>query len=393
MNELIQRKVGSVFKRLIQDYPVITLTGPRQSGKTTLCRMTYPEMAYANLEDPEIREYAFTDPKGFLAQFPDSVILDEIQRVPELISYIQVIVDTPGFSGNYILTGSQNFSVSNTVNQSLAGRTALLTLLPLSSSEILNRYPESKPDVLIYQGGYPVIYRKCLNPTQVLGDYIATYVERDIRQLSMIRNLTVFQRFLGLCAGRTGQLLNSSSLSNDTGVSQTTVREWLSILEASYICFRLPPFYGNISKRLVKSPKLYFYDTGLAAYLMGINSISQLSVHPLRGMLFENLIVTEILKFILNRRMRPDLFFYRDSNGNEVDLVIPDGTGFVPVEIKSGATISKDFFKGLAKFSKAVKSPVNKLLVYGGNDERVQNGVQITGLHTLDRTLENSLQI
>lgn len=393
MNELIQRKVGSVFKRLIQDYPVITLTGPRQSGKTTLCRMTYPEMAYVNLEDPEIREYAFTDPKGFLAQFPDSVILDEIQRVPELISYIQVIVDTPGFSGNYILTGSQNFSVSNTVNQSLAGRTALLTLLPLSSSEILNRYPESKPDVLIYQGGYPVIYRKCLNPTQVLGDYIATYVERDIRQLSMIRNLTVFQRFLGLCAGRTGQLLNSSSLSNDTGVSQTTVREWLSILEASYICFRLPPFYGNISKRLVKSPKLYFYDTGLAAYLMGINSISQLSVHPLRGMLFENLIVTEILKFILNRRMRPDLFFYRDSNGNEVDLVIPDGTGFVPVEIKSGATISKDFFKGLAKFSKAVKSPVNKLLVYGGNDERVQNGVQITGLHTLDRTLENSLQI
>lgn len=393
MDELIQRKVGNVFKRLTHDYPVITLTGPRQSGKTTLCRMTYPEMAYANLEDPELREYAATDPKGFLAQFPDSAILDEIQRVPELISYIQVIVDTPGFSGNYILTGSQNFSVSNTINQSLAGRTALLTLLPLSCSEILNRYPEKEVDKLIYQGGYPAIYRKRLNPTQTLGDYLATYVERDIRQLSMIRNLTVFQRFLGLCAGRTGQLLNCSSLSNDTGISQTTVKEWLSILEASYICFRLPPFYGNISKRLVKSPKLYFYDTGLAAYLMGINSMSQLSVHPLRGMLFENLIVTEILKFFLNRRMRPGLFFYRDSNGNEVDLIIPNGAGFVPVEIKSGATISKDFFKGLVKFSEAVKSPVSELLVYGGNDEKMQNGVQITGLQTLDRILENSFQI
>ena len=393
MNELVQRKVGSAFKRLAQDYPVITLTGPRQSGKTTLCRMTYPETAYANLEDPEIREFAATDPKGFLAQFPNSVILDEIQRVPELVSYIQVLVDTPGFSGNYILTGSQNFSVSNTVNQSLAGRTALLTLLPFSCSEILNRWPENGIDKLIYKGGYPVIYQKRLDPSQTLGDYVATYVERDIRQLSMIRNLTVFQRFLGLCAGRIGQLLNCTSLSNDTGVSQTTVKEWLSLLEASYICFRLPPFYGNVSKRLVKSPKLYFYDTGLAAYLMGINSMSQLFVHPLRGMLFENLIITEILKFFLNRHMRPGLFFYRDSNGNEVDLVIPNGTEFIAVEIKSGATVSKDFFKGLKKFFEAVKSPVNGVLVYGGSDVRVQNGVQITGLHMLDRILEKTLKI
>ncbi len=349
--------------------------------------MTFPDMAYANLEEPDTREFAATDPRGFLAQFSGGAILDEIQRVPELISFIQVAVDAQNFKGNYIITGSQNLSVSNTVNQSLAGRTALLTLLPFSFIEISDNWADSDVNHLIYKGGYPRIYHRNLNPTRTLSDYTATYIERDVRRLSMVKDLTVFQKFLGLCAGRTGQLLNYANLSNDTGVAQTTIKEWFSILEASYICFRLPPYSGNLSKRLVKSPKLFFYDTGLAAYLMGINSVEQIAVHPLRGMLFENLIVTEVMKYFINNGRRPGLMFYRDSNGNEVDLVIQRGTDVVPIEIKSAATLNRDFFKGLKRFKASVSSSADGILVYGGSETRMQNGVQVICLDSLDDVL------
>lgn len=392
MSQFIHRLSESLLKQLAGQYPVVTITGPRQSGKTTMCRMAFPEMAYASLEEPDTREFAANDPRGFLAQFSNGAILDEIQHVPELSSYIQVAVDVPDFRGNYILTGSQNLSVCNTVNQSLAGRTALLTLLPFSFIEISDNWSDSNIDHLIYQGGYPRIYHRELNPTRTLSDYTATYIERDVRQLSMVKDLTVFQRFLGLCAGRTGQLLNYANLSNDTGVSQSTIKEWLSILEASYICFRLLPYFGNISKRLVKSRKLYFYDVGLAAYLMGINSVEQLTVHPLRGMLFENLIVTEVMKHFFNKgQSRPGLMFYRDSNGNEVDIVARRGTGIVPIEIKSASTVTPQFFKGLKRFKAIVDRSTNGILVYGGSDTRIQNGVQITGLCSLNEMLSRYL--
>jgi len=354
--------------------------------------MVFPNLPYANLEDPETREFAQTDPKGFLARYPDGAIIDEIQRVGVLTSYIQVLVDKREFKGLFVLTGSRNFTVRSSVDQSLAGRTAIVTLLPFSHEEISSRWPTLSTEELLYRGFYPRIYDKNLDPTQCLADYVSTYVERDLRQLSMIRDLTTFQRFLGLCAGRIGQLLNYESLANDSGASQATIKEWISLLEASYIAFRLPPYYKNISKRLIKSPKLYFYDVGLAAYLMGIDSPSQVRTHPLRGMLFENLIVSEVLKFFLHRGRRPQLLFYRDSNGNEVDLLIPSGPHFIPMEIKSAETITSDFFKGLNRFKEAAGEPTQGILVYGGTDSRTQSGVRITNLKALPGTLSAVLE-
>ncbi len=383
MNHFITRTCERLLIRLLSQYPVITLTGPRQAGKTTLCRMTFDDLDYSNLEDPDIREFAANDPRGFLAGFPHGGIIDEFQRVPELTSYIQGIVDDPGFDGTFVLTGSQDLAIRNTVNQSLAGRTAIACLLPFAFDELSARWPNLSLDELIYRGFYPRIYDRRLNPTQALADYVGTYVERDLRQLSLIRDLSQFQKFLGLCAGRVGQLLNLESLGNDTGVSQTTAREWVSLLEASYIAFRLPPFFANVSKRLIKSPKLYFYDVGLAAYLMGISSPTQLAVHPLRGLLFENLIVVEIMKYFLNRGPRRNLFFYRDSNGNEVDLIIPLAHEYVPIEIKAAATANMDFFKGLNRFSNAVIGARDPILVYDGSDSRVQQGVRIVNLQGL----------
>ncbi len=368
-------------------YPVVTVTGPRQSGKTTLCRMVFPDLPYANLEDPETREFAMTDPKGFLKRFPNGAVIDEIQRVGELTSSIQVLVDDPGFEGTFVLTGSRNLTVRGSVDQSLAGRTALITLLPFSYEELATRWPISAVDDLIYAGFYPRIHDRGLNPTQSLADHVSTYVERDLRQLSLIRDLTVFQRFLGLCAGRVGQLINHESLANDTGVSHATVREWISILEASFIAFRLPPFFRNISKRLIKSPKLYFYDVGLAAYLMGIDSPTQLRTHPLRGMLFENMIVVEVLKFLLNRGRRPSLYFYRDSNRNEIDIIIPHGARIIPMEVKSAETIRADFFKYLRRIRSILDEAEAGILVYGGGEIRIQQDVDVTNLLSLTDTL------
>jgi predicted AAA+ superfamily ATPase len=331
------------------------------------------------MESPDIRQFAFDDPRGFLSQYPDGVILDEIQRAPDLVSYLQPIVDDDPTPGRYILTGSQQFEVSNTINQSLAGRTALVKLLPFSTEELHPAFTLPDVDHLLYHGFYPRIWDRQINPTQALGDYFETYIERDLRQLATIKDLNLFERFIRLCAGRTGQLLNLSSLANDTGISHTTSRNWLSLLEASYVIFLLQPYYQNIPKRLVKSPKLYFYDVGLAAYLLGIENSRHVSRDPLRGNLFENMVVAEAMKFRLNRGRRSNLYFYRDAKGNEVDLLMLDGPDILPIEIKSGMTISRDYFKGLNNFSKTFKGHIHRGggVVYAGDQTQERTDVTV----------------
>jgi predicted AAA+ superfamily ATPase len=315
---------------------VVTLTGPRQSGKTTLCRAAFPQKPYINLESPDVREFARNDPRGFLASYPDGAILDEIQRTPELPSYLQPVIDDSGAPGQFILTGSQQFEVMTNIGQSLAGRTALLKLLPLSIEELSNAEINMETDELLLTGFYPRIYDVGLKPSQVLGDYVETYVERDIRQLISIKDLALFQKFVRLCAGRVGQLLNLQSLGNDAGVSHTTARSWLTLLQAGYVVFLLQPWHKNIAKRQIKSPRLYFYDVGLASWLLGAEDERHVRYHPLRGNLFENLVIMEALKYRYHRGERSNLYFWRDGKGNEVDLLVENGPDIVPVEIKSG---------------------------------------------------------
>ncbi len=375
---MIPRTITPVLKQLADQYPVVTLTGPRQSGKTTLCRSAFPDKLYVNLESPDTREFAHSDPRGFLSSCPDGAILDEIQRVPQLLSYLQPIIDERSVPGQFILTGSQQFEVMTTISQSLAGRTALLKLLPFSIEELKGASIQPSIDSLLLHGFYPRIYDSGLNPTQALGDYLETYVERDIRQLINIKDLALFEKFVRLCAGRTGQLLNLQSLGNDVGVSHTTARSWLTLLEASYVVFLLHPWHTNISKRQVKAPKLYFYDVGLAAYLLGTESELHVNRHPLRGNLFENLVVIEALKYFYNRGRRNKLHFWRDAKGNEVDLVIEAGPDVVPIEIKSGATINEDYFKGLRSFAaKLAVPPRTSALVYGGTERQQRSDVNV----------------
>jgi uncharacterized protein len=377
---MIDRTIEPVLKDLATKYPVVTLTGPRQSGKTTLCRKVFPDAPYANLERPDTREFAATDPHGFLAAYPaDAIVLiDEIQRVPDLVSYIQVIVDERKAPGQFILTGSRQFEVMDAVNQSLAGRTALLKLLPFSIAEIRGTTLPESMDLLLLTGFYPRIHDQGLNPTQALGDYYETYVERDVRQLASIRDLGLFQKFVRLCAGRIGQILNLQSLANDAGVSHTTARAWITLLEASYVLFLLKPWHINISKRLIKSPKIYFYDVGLAAWLLGMESERHVSRDPLRGSLVENLALTETFKYRFNRGRRNAVTFYRDSRGAEVDMILESGRDVFPVEVKAGATIAADFFKGLAHFSRLVGGlPHGGCLLYGGRETREQGPYRV----------------
>ena len=389
---MIERTIAPILTRLSAQYPVLTITGPRQSGKTTLCRAAFPEKRYVNLESPDTRQFALNDPRGFLAQFPDGAILDEIQRAPHLLSYIQPIVDERNTPAQYILTGSQQFEVADTVNQSLAGRTALLKLLPLSISELKSAYPIPSIDRLLLTGFYPRIHDQGLDPTQALGDYFETYVERDIRQLLAIKDLNLFEKFVKLCAGRIGQVLNLQSLGNDVGISHTTARSWLTLLEASYVIFVLQPWHNNFSKRQIKSPKLYFYDVGLASYLLGLEKELHVSRDPLRGNLFENLVVIEALKYRFNRGKRNNLHFYRDAKGNEVDLLVDIGPHVFPLEIKAGATISEDYFKGLRSFAgNGAPLPLGTGLVYGGEEMQSRSGIRIypaTGIHELLDSLE-----
>lgn len=375
---LIDRTIEPVLISLTRQYPVVTITGPRQSGKTTLCRKVFPHMAYVNLEAPDTRQFALDDPRGFLSAYPDGVILDEIQRVPGLPSYIQTIVDDRRKAGHFILTGSQQFEVMEGISQSLAGRTAMLKLLPFSMEELAGAGTIPPIDTMLLTGFYPRIYDMKLNPTQAMADYFETYVERDLRRLINVRELNLFEKFVRLCAGRVGQILNIQGLANDVGVSHTTIRGWMTILEASYIIFPLRPYYRNMSKRLIKSPKLYFYDVGLACYLLGVEHESHVRTHPARGSLFENLVIVEALKYRYNRGKRQNMCFYRDSSGQEVDLILEFGGGLFPVEIKAGATVTNDFFRGLRYFAGLnPELPWGTAIVYGGDAVQTRSECRI----------------
>jgi len=365
---MLPRQIKSSLLRLAAQYPVVTVTGPRQSGKTTLCRAAFPKKPYVNLEPADVRKYANEDPRAFLKQYPAGAVLDEIQRAPGLLSYIQPLVDDAKKEGMFILTGSRQFEVMEAVTQTLSGRTALLKLLPFSIPELGKKRASMSADELIYTGFYPRIYDRKLNPTQMLADYFATYVERDLKRVVNVHDLNSFEKFVRLCAGRTGQLLNLQNLASDTGVSHTTARAWLSALEASYIVFLLQPLHENISKRLIKSSKLYFYDVGLAAYLIGIENARQVATHPLRGSLFENLVVMEAAKHRLNSGAMVNFNFFRDSAGNEVDLVVGRGPNMLPLEIKAGETVNDDYFDGLNKFSKLFPKTAHPgAVIYGGD--------------------------
>ncbi|MDE0150669.1 MAG: ATP-binding protein [Rhodospirillaceae bacterium] len=374
---MIEREIAPRLKRLFGQYPFVTVTGPRQSGKTTLCRETFSDLAYVNLEAPDHREFAESDPRGFLSRLDEGAILDEIQRVPDLLSYLQVVADERGRNGLFILTGSEHFKLSEAIGQSLAGRTALLRLLPFTLAEREQSGAGGTLDDILYSGFYPRIYDQGIDPRQALGDYFETYVERDVRRLGEIRNVANFQRFVRLCAGRVGQLVNFESLGSDAGVSHTTVRNWLDLLERSYIAFRLPPFHANLRKRLVKTPKLYFYDVGLAAYLIGIERADQVASHPLRGSLFENMVVVEVLKHRFNRGRSSNLSFFRDSRGLECDLLFETGSGIGAIEIKSGATIAPDFFASLNAVASAIPEIGMKAVVYGGPDRQSRNAGEV----------------
>jgi predicted AAA+ superfamily ATPase len=379
----IQRQALGVLRQRATLYPVVTVLGPRQSGKTTLCRMAFPDKPYVNLEQPDVREFAQQDPKAFLAQFPDGAVLDEIQNVPELLSWIQVLTDADPRKGRFVLTGSHQLQVSAQVTQSLAGRTAVIELLPLSVSEltaglVLSLATPDDVNRLILQGGYPRIHAQDMPPDVMLSDYFATYVERDVRQLINLRHLREFGQCVRLLAGRTGQLLNQTSLGNEVGVSSNTITQWLSILEASFLVFTLAPWSVNIGKRLVKSPKIYFYDVGLACWLLGIKTVEQLQHHPLRGALFENLVVLEVLKSLRNQGLRDPLYFFRDSNGLEIDLLLDHADGLQLVEIKASQTVSAPLFKNLRAVSALLGDRVkSQHLIYGGVERQDRTGVEV----------------
>lgn len=386
---MVGREITSRLVELFQQYPFVTVTGPRQSGKTTLCRSVFPDLAYVNLEAPDQREFAESDPRAFLARLNAGAILDEIQRVPSLLSYLQVIADEKRRNSLFVLTGSEQFRLSDAINQSLAGRTALLRLLPFSLAERQLTGASGEVDDILFSGFYPRIHDQGLDPRQALGDYFETYVERDVRQLSEIRNLSSFQRFVRLCAGRVGQVVNLSSLGADAGVTHTTAREWLTVLEASYIVYQLQPFHSNVQKRLIKSPKLYFYDVGLASYLIGIENAKQIATHPLRGSLFENAVVMEALKHRFNRGRQSNLSFFRNVRGLECDLFYETGQGIGAIEIKSGATVASDYFDSLNRVANGLSEVTKKLVVYGGLDRQSRANVEAVPLGELGGVLKN----
>lgn len=379
---MIYREAEKELQLLSAQVKAVAVTGPRQSGKTTLVKKVFKEKAYVNLENPDLRQFAREDPRGFLSNYPDGAVLDEVQRVPELFSYLQQILDEKEQNGLFILTGSNNFLLNGNISQSLAGRVGYLFLLPLDIGEI--NPGANMSNQLIFKGGYPEIYQKDIDPKKYYDNYIRTYVERDVRLLKNITDLYTFERFLRLCAGRTGQLLNMSSLAADVGVDVKTIGSWLGVLEASFIAFRLYPYHENYNKRIVKMPKLYFYDTGLASALMGIEDVSQLTIHPLRGGLFENLVVVDFLKRLYNNGKQNNLYFWRDNIGNEVDLLIKKGANRYPVEIKSAQTISDEFFKGIRYWNKLTNTE-GGYLVYAGDMLQKRSGeINIVPVHLLN---------
>ena len=386
---MIIRKAEEEIKVLAAQFKAVAVVGPRQSGKTTLVRSVFMHKPYVNLENPDVRRYALEDPRGFLSNYPEGAILDEAQRVPELFSYLQQILDeTPG-QGLFIITGSNNFLLQGSISQSLAGRVGYLYLLPLSLDEIAGK--ESNINALLYRGSYPALYNEDTDAGKWYANYISTYVERDVRLLKNITDLVTFERFLRLCAGRIGQLLNMSSLAVEVGVDVKTINSWISVLETSFIVFRLQPYHENFNKRVVKMPKLYFYDTGLAVALLGIENAGQLSLHPFRGSLFENLIVIDFLKRRYNTGKSNNLFFWRDSAGNEIDLLLAIGSNKIPVEIKSGQTVTSDYTKGILFWNKMTKTE-GGFIVYGGDMmQNRSNGIRIVPFKEIDTININTI--
>jgi predicted AAA+ superfamily ATPase len=366
---MVPRDAAKTLSRLAKGFPIVAITGPRQAGKTTLAKAVFGDKPYITLENPDEREFAQNDPKRFLARFPQGAILDEIQRCPELLSWLQGWVDDRGLMGDFVLTGSAQLDLVAGITQTLAGRVGRVELLPLSSSELAaaNMLANSLT-LMLFQGGYPALYSRAVTPQDWFNNYMATYVERDVRQLINVRELGQFQTFVKMCAARTGQLLNLSALGADCGISAVTAKQWLTVLEASYIVALLRPHHNNYGKRLVKTPKLYFLDSGLAAWLLGIRDAQTLETHASRGALFETWVFSELYKHSLNAGQTPALHFWRDSTGNEIDLIDETAQGLRPIEIKSGATYAKDWVSGLRKWQALAKTEsLQPAIVYGGD--------------------------
>ncbi len=379
---MIKREAEFELRALSAQFKAVAVIGPRQSGKTTLVRMVFKDKPYANLENPDVRKFAMEDPRGFLSNYPQGAVIDEVQRVPELFSYLQQILDETSANGLFVLTGSNNFLLQQSISQSLAGRVGYLFLLPLSLHEINDK--GLTINQLIFTGGYPVLYNETTEPAKWYPNYIRTYVERDVRLIKNITDLCAFERFLRLCAGRIGQLLNMSSLAVEVGVDVKSISSWIGILETSFIVFRLQPYHSNFNKRIVKMPKLYFYDTGLAVALLGVENAGQLNLHPLRGSLFENMVVVDFLKRRYNSGKSNNLFFWRDNVGNEIDLIIENGQKLLPVEIKSGQTITNEFFKGINFWNKMTQTE-GGIVVYGGDMiQKRSNGITVVPLNDLN---------
>ncbi|WP_164126568.1 ATP-binding protein [Sphingobacterium luzhongxinii] len=379
MSEWITRTLAEEIKKRIDQYPILAVTGPRQSGKTTLLKILFPDYAYVSLENPDNRSFATEDPNGFLQQYAGPVILDEVQRVPELFSYLQTAVDESGEMGQYILSGSQNFHLLKHITQSLAGRVALFRLLPLDTHELerAGKLPDNYLKACI-KGGYPAIYHRGINPTDFYANYIRTYVEKDVTELINIRDLNSFRTFLGLCAARAGQLLNLTAMANACNISQPTAKSWLSILESSYIVFQLYPYHENFNKRLVKTPKLYFYDTGLLTHLLQIREQEELATNRFKGNIFENFVIANFQKFNENSYQHLQYYFWQDHNGIELDLLLKNARGFDVYEIKSTQTISAPLFKNLKHFAELVEPQiVTPHLIYGGEESLIRSGVQV----------------
>lgn len=391
---MIPRTLEKNLLALSGYYPAVVVTGPRQSGKTTLCRMAFPQKAYVSLEALDVQAYARTDPRGFLKEYEQGAIIDEIQNVPGLLSYLQTEVDANPESGRFILTGSQHFGLSQSISQSLAGRCGILVLLPPSLDEL--RAFSNAPDDLftvLFQGAYPRIYDRHIPAHQWLADYTATYVQRDVRQVVNVGDLQTFTNFLKLCAGRAAQEINLSRIGSDAGASHNTIRSWLSVLETSYIIHRLPPWHATLRKQVVKTPKLHFFDSGLLCYLLGIREPDQLRHHPLRGAIFESWVVSEIYKALVHTGGAPRMFHYRETRGVEIDLLVELGDRISALEIKSGETLSEDFFKNLTWFSKDRMNtenplPVKSFLVYGGDQLQHRSTAQVLPWRDVRRVVE-----
>ena len=389
---MVQREIETIAKKMFRKYPVISITGPRQSGKTTLIRHLFPDLPYVSLEDYDERQFAIQDPRGFLARHPNGAVLDEVQRTPQIFSYIQTEVDKRGKNGQYVLSGSQNFLLLEGISQSLAGRVAILKLLPFSIKELIkSNLLITNYEELIYNGFFPGIFSNKIPPDIFYSNYIQTYVERDVRNLKQIGDLNSFTKFMQLCAGRTGQLLNLTSLANDCGVAVNTAKSWISILESSYTIFLLQPHFRNFNKRVVKMPKLYFYDVGLATSLLKVDNSKQLSSHYMIGNLFENMIILDILKARFNKGLQSNIYFWRDSMGHEIDCIIEKSQMLVPVEVKSGRTFNFDFFSGLKYWNNiSGNSTENTFLIYGGDKDFMSsegNAIGWKNLIELDKCL------